>query len=150
MVSCPVFLRFQPTSRTWGILLFLCMGSLGVLGWLGMQRDNDPLYCIAKPDTVWNGLTALPTGWTPTCPVSWSYRQEIRQGSSHVEQYRLGGWQPLAARDLLGQAGYTLVEDELLMPTHYSAFLGRVAPAELHLTAVQDGPDTLVTISGAQ
>ena len=136
--------------RTWSTLLVLGVGSLGVLGWTGVQRNNNPLYCVAKTGTVWNGLAALPAGWTPACPVSQSYRQEVRQGDSRVEQYHLSRWRPLATRDLLGRAGYTLIEDELHMPTHYSAFLGKVTPAELHLTAVQDGRDALVTISGAQ
>lgn len=49
-------------SRTQGTLLALCMGGLGALGWVSVQRDNNPLYCVTKPGTVWNGLTALPSG----------------------------------------------------------------------------------------
>ncbi|MBZ9752884.1 hypothetical protein K7W42_18760 [Deinococcus sp. HMF7604] len=112
-------------------------------------RWRSPLYCIERPGTLWNGLTPLPSGLTPTCPNSASYRQEVRDGESRVEQYLVPGWQPLAAAETLRAKGYVLLDDELMAPDHYSAFMGKTLPAELHYTAVKQGNQTLITISGA-
>ncbi|MVN88918.1 hypothetical protein GO986_19435 [Deinococcus sp. HMF7620] len=111
-------------------------------------RWRSPLYCIERPGTLWNGLTPLPAGLTPTCPNSASYRQEVRAGESRVEQYLVPGWQPLAAAQGLREKGYVLLDDELMAPDHYSAFMGKTLPAELHYTAVKQGDQTLITISG--
>lgn len=112
------------------------------------ERWRSPLYCIATPGTLWGGLAPLPDGLEARCPQSRSYRREVRAGLSRVEQYRVAGWQPRAVADLLKSAGYVLIEDELRGPDHYSAFLGRTLPAELHYTAVRDGDGTLITVSG--
>jgi len=77
------------------------MGSLGLLGavlltavalvWMQDGRWRSPLYCVATPGTLWNGLVPLSGGMEPRCPQSQSYRQEVRQGLSRVEQYRVAG-----------------------------------------------------------
>ena len=85
---------------------------------------------------------------TQECPQSASYRQEVREGLTRVEQYRLTGWQPLALMEPLKRAGYVLLEDELRGRNNYSVFLGRSVPAELFYTAVQEGKDTVITLSG--
>ncbi|WP_295814100.1 hypothetical protein [uncultured Deinococcus sp.] len=134
------------------------VGALALLGaaliagltlvWVQEGRWRSPLYCISAPGTLWNGLAPLPPAFEPRCPPSQSYRREVRAGQSRVEQYRVAGWQPRAVADLLRSAGYVLIEDELRGADHYSAFLGRTVPAELHYTAVRDGDDTLITVSG--
>lgn len=106
------------------------------------------LYCVQQPGTVWNGLFALPGDLRPQCPASASYRREVRSGQSRVEQYRLSGWQPRRLLPELARAGYTLREDEIGGPGHYSVFLGRTAPAQLFYTAVQVPGGTLLTLSG--
>ena len=112
-------------------------------------RWRSPLYCIETPGTLWNGLAPLPVGLSPTCPDSQSYRREVRAGESRVEQYLVSGWQPLVAAQVLRDKGFVLLDDELWEATHYSAFMGRAVPAELHYTAVQQRSNTLITISGA-
>ncbi|MCY1704362.1 MULTISPECIES: hypothetical protein [Deinococcus] len=84
----------------------------------------------------------------PQCPQSPSYRQEVRDGQTRVEQYRIQGWQPRSLIEPLKQAGFAQLEDEIEGPNHYSVFMGRNAPAELFYTAVADGQDTLITLSG--
>lgn len=90
----------------------------------------------------------MPPGINQECPQSASYRQEVRDGQSRVEQYRLQGWQPLTLLKDLKRAGYVLTEDETSGPNHYSVFLGRSVPAEVFYTAVQQDGQTLVTLSG--
>ncbi|MBZ9715462.1 hypothetical protein [Deinococcus multiflagellatus] len=111
-------------------------------------RWRAPLYCIEQPGQLWGGLAPLPAGLSPTCPDSASYRQEVRAGESRVEQYLVPGWEPLAAARVLRARGYVLLDDELMAPDHYSVFLGKALPAELHYTAVKQGDQTLITISG--
>lgn len=127
-----------------GVVLF---AGLAVV-WAQEGRWRSPLYCISVPGTLWNGLAPLPPAFEPRCPQSQSYRWEVRAGQSQVEQYHVAGWQPRAVADLLKAAGYVLIEDELRGADHYSAFLGRTLPAELHYTAVRDGDGTLITVSG--
>ncbi|WP_229784805.1 hypothetical protein [Deinococcus radiotolerans] len=115
---------------------------------LTVRPAPDALYCIGRPGTLWNGLTPLPDGLEPRCPTSATYRQEIKDGLSRVEQYVAPGWQPQVLMAPLKRAGYVLLEDELRGPRHYSVFMGRVTPAEVYYTAVPDGPNTLITISG--
>ncbi|WP_230294669.1 hypothetical protein [Deinococcus sp. 6GRE01] len=135
------------------LLLALLGGALVSVpvGWwlTDSLRWRSPLYCIETLGTLWNGLAPLPAGLSPTCPDSQSYRQEVQSGESRVEQYLVSGWQPLVAAQVLKAEGYVLLDDELMAPDHYSAFMGRTVPAELHYTAVRQGPDTLITISGA-
>ena len=85
-------------------------GALVVLGGLGFyligeRRWSGPLYCIEKPGTLWNGFAPLPAGYTPECPESTSYRQEVRSGQSRVERYRVYGWQPKAILEVMKQEG---------------------------------------------
>ncbi|MFC5849714.1 hypothetical protein [Deinococcus petrolearius] len=42
-----------------------------------------------------------------------------------------------------------MIDDELSASNHYSAFLGRITPAELHYTAIRQAQNTLITISGS-
>lgn len=143
----------RPNKRAdWRLVLALLGGGLTAFptGWwlLDTVRWRSPLYCIGQAGTLWNGLAPLPDGLTPTCPNSDSYRQEVRAGESRVEQYLVSGWQPLVAAQVLKAKGYVLLDDELMAANHYSAFMGRTLPAELHYTAVQQGAQTLITISG--
>ena len=108
-----------------------------------------PLYCIEQPGMLWGGLAPLPPDFTPQCPQNASYRQEVRAGESRVEQYLVPGWHPRAAAQVLATAGYILIDDELSASNHYSAFLGRITPAELHYTAIRQAQNTLITISGS-
>lgn len=140
---------FSPLQRGWlwlaGLLALLCLA----LGWqlAAHWRWSGPLYCIQQRGLIW-GVAPLPPTLTPTCPSSPSYRQEVLSGETKVEQYRVQGWQPKAALPLLQQAGYTLLTKELDSPAAYSIFLGRQLPGELQYTAIPEGPETLITISG--
>lgn len=131
--------------RIWGVAALVAV--LGVVT-LTLRPAPDALYCIRQPGTLWNGLMPLPDGLEPRCPVSATYRQEMRRGLSRVEQYVAQGWQPQVLMEPLKRAGYVLLEDETRGPRHYSVFMGRSVPAELYYTAVPDGPNTLVTVSG--
>jgi len=132
-----------------GLLAALILtAALAWTWWAQVGRWQAPLYCIAQRGTVWNGLFPLLEGASPRCPRSATYRREVRDGLTRVEQYRLEGWQPLALMGPLRDAGYGLLEDETGGPDHYSVFLGRVNPAELYYTAVPDGTGTLITLSG--
>lgn len=142
-----------PASRRLQRLVPAILGAAILVGvvvvWVVQEwRWRSPLYCIERPGTLWNGLAPVPASIQPRCPQSISYRQEVRSGQSRVEQYRVAGWQPRAVADLLQAAGYRLIEDELRGSDHYSAFLGRVVPTEVHYTAVLDGNSTLITVSG--
>lgn len=134
-------------AGTLALLGVVLLSGLAVV-WGQEARWRSPLYCISVPGTLWNGLAPLPPSVEPLCPQAQSYRREVRAGQSRVEQYRVAGWQPRAVADLLKTSGYSLIEDELRGADHYSAFLGRVVPAELHYTAVRDGEGTLITVSG--
>lgn len=137
----------MPASKsvTWGAgALVMAVG----LTALTFRPAPGALYCIEQPGTLWNGLRLLPEGMEPRCPISATYRQEVTQGLSRVEQYVVRGWQPRMLMAPLKQAGYVLLEDETSGPQHYSVFMGRETPAELYYTAVPDGPNTLITISG--
>ncbi|GGM58352.1 hypothetical protein GCM10008956_37460 [Deinococcus arenae] len=123
------------------------VAALGVVA-LTWRPAPDALYCIGRPGTLWNGLMPLPDGLTPRCPSSATYRQEVQGGLSRVEQYVARGWQPQVLMAPLRRAGYVLLEDETRGAQHYSVFMGRQTPAELYYTAVPDGADTLITISG--
>lgn len=138
----------RANRRRWALGLSAALLGLLAGSW-PLQRGRSPLYCIERPGTLWNGLAPLPPEFTPTCPVSDSYRREVQEGFSRVEQYRVPGWHPRAVAERLAAAGYRRVDDELSAADHYSAFLGRISPAELHYTAVKQGADTLITVSGA-
>lgn len=117
---------------------------------LTVRPAPDALYCIGQRGTLWNGLTPLLEGLEPRCPTSATYRQEVQSGQSRVEQYVAQGWQPQVLMAPLKRAGYVLLEDETSGARHYSVFMGRTTPAELYYTAVPDGPNTLITISGSK
>lgn len=116
--------------------------------WFALERRwQGPLYCIARPGALWNGLAPLPAGLTPECPQSRSYRQEVRQGESRVEQYRLPGWHPKALLGPLKAAGFTLLTDDPIAPGNYASFLNR-GGVMLHYLATLEGDTTLITLSG--
>lgn len=131
----------------------LIVGGLGLLlggslNWWSTQAHwNAALYCITEPNRVWS-VAPRPQTWQLECPQSASYRREIRNGDSRVEQFRLRGWQPKAVLKVLQDAGYRQLEDELLGQDHYSAFIGKSAPGEIFYTAKKEGVETLVTVSG--
>ena len=133
-------------------LLFLAAlaltGTLALIWWQSIGYWQTPLYCIEKKGTVWNGSFTLPAALKPECPQTASYRQEVREGKTRVEQYRVSGWHPQALIEPLKQAGFTQLEDEITGANHYSVFMGRNAPAELFYTAVPEGQDTLITLGG--
>lgn len=128
-----------------GLLALLCIPAGWGLASLG-QRSS-PLYCIQQRGKVW-GVAKLPAEWQPTCPHSSTYRQEVKRGETKVEQYRISGWHPKAALPLLKQSGYLLLTKELDSAAGYSAFLGRQLPGELQYTAIPEGANTIITISG--
>ncbi|MFC3862566.1 hypothetical protein ACFOPQ_17520 [Deinococcus antarcticus] len=128
-------------------LLTLFLGVLAGRQWLAEARWRSPLYCFATPQQVWSAAPR-PDAWTPVCPQSTTYRREVRQGDSRVEQFRLPGWQPRAVLQVLREAGYVQLEDELEGADHYSAFIGKSVAGELSYTALKEGSDTLITVSG--
>ena len=136
-----------PASKRLSAALGLSIIVLGAY-FYGLNQHRQLLYCLERPGQVWNGLFPVPLGMEQQCPASDSYRQEVRQGLSRVEQYRLPGWQPQALMQPLKQAGYVLLEDELTVGKHYSVFLGRTVPAELFYTAIPEGGETVITLSG--
>ena len=136
-----------PANRVLSAALGLSVVALGAY-FFGVKQRRQVMYCLEQPGLVWNGLFPVPAGMTQECPQSASYRQEVREGLTRVEQYRLTGWQPLALMEPLKRAGYVLLEDELRGRNNYSVFLGRSVPAELFYTAVQEGKDTVITLSG--
>ena len=131
--------------RIWSVVALVLVLGMAALTW---RPAAEALYCIRQPGTLWNGLMPLPEGLEPRCPTSGTYRQEIQDGLSRVEQYVAPGWQPQVLMGPLKRAGYVLLEDETRGPQHYSVCLGRSVPAELYYTAVPDGPNTLITVSG--
>lgn len=140
----------MPANKTWLlILLTLLLGSaLGLLLWTRPSSPtNNALYCFENSSTVWSAAPRDPS-WTPECPQSTSYKEEVQKGDSRVEQFRLSGWQPKVIFNLLRQAGYVQVEDEIEGSTHHSAFMGKGAPGEVFYTAVKEQNTTLITISG--
>ncbi|MFB9993363.1 hypothetical protein ACFFLM_15450 [Deinococcus oregonensis] len=132
----------------WAAALICALLLACVIWALEERRGQGALYCIERPGTLWNGLAPLPSTFTPECPPSQSYRQEVRAGESRVESYRVAGWQPRALLPLLRQGGYRQITDEPIGPGTYSAFLGRSTLIELHYVAAQQGDTTLITISG--
>ncbi|AFD27023.1 hypothetical protein [Deinococcus gobiensis] len=135
----------SPNARTvWAALL---LPALGAAAWT-LRPAPDDLYCVARPGTLWNGLAPVPDGLRPRCPASATYRREVQGGLTRVEQYVAPGWQPRLLLEPLKRAGYVLLEDETRGDRHYSVFLGRSAPAQLYYTAVPEGPNTLLTLSG--
>lgn len=137
------------TRRRWAWAALICALLLaGVLWALGERRWQGALYCIERPGTLWNGLAPLPPTFTPECPPSRSYRQEVRARESRVESYRVAGWHPRALLPLLTQGGYRQITDEPIGPGTYSAFLGRSALVEVRYVASQQGDTTLITLSG--
>ncbi|ADY27547.1 hypothetical protein [Deinococcus radiophilus] len=135
-------------SVLWLLAAIVLTAGLAYAWWQTIGHWQTALYCIGRKGTVWNGLFAVPAGMKPQCPQSPSYRQEVRDGQTRVEQYRIQGWQPRSLIEPLKQAGFAQLEDEIEGPNHYSVFMGRNAPAELFYTAVADGQDTLITLSG--
>ena len=132
----------------WLLVAAALTACLALIWWQTAGHWQTSLYCIGKKGTVWNGLFTVPAGLTPGCPQSGTYRQEVKDGQTRVEQYRVQGWQPQVLLEPLKQAGFTQLEDETSGLNHYSVFMGRNAPAELYYTAIPDGPNTLITLSG--
>lgn len=142
-------LLITPANKrlSFAVLLTLFLGVLVGRQWLAEARWRGPLYCFTNPQQVWSAAPR-PEAWTPVCPQSATYRQEVRQGESRVEQFRIPGWQPKAVLKVLREAGYAQLEDELEGANHYSVFIGKSAPGELSYTAMKEGSDTLITVSG--
>jgi len=138
----------MPASRwAWLAATAVLMSAAGALWLVSERRWSGPLYCIEKPGTLWNGLAPLPAGYTPECPESRSYRQEVRSGLSRVERYRLNGWQPKAVLELMKQSGYSQTTDDPIAPGNYTAFLTGQDGMIQYLASLQDG-QTVVTLSG--
>lgn len=137
----------KPALIALGVALIALLGLGG--WWFAVERRwQGDLFCIERPGTLWNGMASLPSGAQPECPTySQGYRQEIREGFSRVEQYRLSGWQPKALLEPFVRAGYQQLTDDPIAPGNYAAFLGQGA-AELHYLATQEGDTTLITING--
>ena len=135
-------------SVLWLLAAIALTAGLASAWWQTAGHWQTRLYCIGRNGSVWNGLFAVPAGLKPQCPQGATYRQEVRTGQTRVEQYRVSGWHPQALIEPLKQAGFGKLEDEIEGPSHYSVFMGRSAPAELFYTAVADGQDTLITLSG--
>lgn len=128
-------------------VLSLCIAGLA-FWWSQESRWHSDMYCIEKPGTVWNGLAPLPAGINAECPQSQSYRQEVREGLSRVEQYRVAGWKPRALISTLQKAGFMQVTDEPIGPGNYTAFLGQRGDIQLNYVAMKEEKTTLITISG--
>lgn len=59
----------------------------------------------------------------PECPNSRSYLQEVRNGLSQVECYRVDGWQPQALLKVMKHGAYSQMTDDPIAPGNYAAFL---------------------------
>ncbi|GGR27220.1 hypothetical protein [Deinococcus ruber] len=135
-------------ASSWVLLLIGALLTVGLLAWLLTERRwAGSLYCIERPGTLWNGLTALPPGLTPECPDSQSYRQEVRTRFSRVERYRADGWNPRALLPLLKQGGYRQTTDDDVAPGNYAAFLSGPGGTLQYLATRQAG-QTVFTLSG--
>ena len=111
------------------------------------QLRNGPLYCITQPGRVW-GLARVPAGAVPGCPQSQSYRREVREGFSRVEQYTLKGWQPRALLPVFEKAGFVAhptVEDS---GESFAVFLDRGAERLQYAADLQPNGKTLIGLSG--
>ncbi|WP_293914446.1 hypothetical protein [Deinococcus sp.] len=118
------------------------------LVWLKTERRwSGALYCIQQPGTLWNGLAPLPTGFSPECPPSSTYRQEVRSGQSRVESYRAEGWQPKALLDVLKSKGYGQTTDDPISPGNYAAFLEGPSGTVQYVASLE-GTQTVTTLSG--
>lgn len=137
----------MPASRwAWLTGALVVLAGLAVW-WTSERRWSGPLYCIEKPGSLWNGLAPLPAGYTPECPESSSYRQEVRSRLSRVERYRVDGWHPKALLEVMKDSGYRQTTDDPIAPGNYTAFLtGRNGMIQ-YLATLQDG-QTVVTLSG--
>ncbi len=137
----------MPASRwAWLTGVLVVFAGLGVW-WTSERRWAGPLYCIEKPGTLWSGLVPLPAGYSPECPESTSYRQEVRSGLNRVERYRVDGWHPKALLGMMKQAGYRQLTDDPIAPGNYAAFLTGQNGMLQYLASLQDG-QTVVTLSG--
>lgn len=105
------------------------------------------MYCIARPGQVW-GLGPVPAGAAPGCPQSQSYRREVREGFSRVEQYTLPGWRPRALLPVFEKAGF--VSHPLMNDSGQSfAVLLNRGPEQVQYAAdLQPNGETLIGLSG--
>ena len=72
------------------------------------ERQGSATYCIQTPGKVW-GVAPLPAGATATCPESPTVREEVRSGSTRLEQYELSGWQPEPVLRALQAGGFRIL-----------------------------------------
>lgn len=72
------------------------------------ERQDSATYCIQTPGKVW-GVAPLPAGATATCPESPTVREEVRSGSTRLEQYELSGWQPEPVLRALQAGGFRIL-----------------------------------------
>ena len=54
-------------------------------------------------------MAPLPAGATATCPESPTVREEVRSGSTRLEQYELSGWQPEPVLRALQAGGFRIL-----------------------------------------
>lgn len=88
-------------------------GLLAVAGALALlcgcaARDSSATYCIQTPGQVW-GVAPLPAAATATCPESPTVREEVRSGTTRLEQYELSGWQPEPVLRALQDGGFRIL-----------------------------------------
>lgn len=91
----------------------------------------------------------LPTGYSPRCPTSESYRAEVRRGETRVEQYVTSGWHPAQLAAQLKAQGFGELDAELINPGLYEAIL-EDARGKVYYLATRQGDTTEITINGAR
>lgn len=111
-------------------------------------RWKSPLYCIQSRGQLWGGVAgALPSGLTPKCPDSNSYRQEVRRGEARVEQYVTPGWQPRALEQSFLAHDFAQLDGEFVNDGLYEAFFSKNGNKLYYLASRVDGR-THITLSG--
>lgn len=107
-----------------------------------------PTYCIERRGQLWNGdAGALPSGYSPQCPASASYRTEVRRGDTRVEQYVTPGWRPGELAAQFKAQGFRELDAELIHPGLYEAILEK-SKGKVYYLATRQGDSTEITING--
>ncbi|RJF74854.1 hypothetical protein D3875_02330, partial [Deinococcus cavernae] len=76
-----------PANRVLSAALGLSVVALGAY-FFGVKQRRQVMYCLEQPGLVWNGLFPSSCGNDSGMSRSASYRQEVREGLTRVEQYR--------------------------------------------------------------